>query len=320
MHNPFRRALRASETEPSPPTPSGRAGARRVDLFDERFQKRLEMLSLVTRRVSRGRSRAERRSIHTGAGIEFADYRNYSPGDDYRHVDWNAYARMGRLLLRLYEQETDLAVHILVDRSGSMGFGEPSKLAYAQQLAAALAYVGLSQLDRVGLTAFSGREQEEWKAARGRQHIFGIFEFLSKLEARGPTDLAAATQCFVARQRRPGLAILISDLYDPTGFERAVDLLRYARCEPYVLQVADPAEQSPRLHGDLELCDAESGLTRTVTVTPALLSRYRAARDAAALRMQAYCKDKRVGFFALSTAIAPEDALLRILRSGGMLR
>ena len=326
MQNPFRRS--APRDPPAPAVPRSAAdggGWRRLktdslDLFDERFQKRLEMLSLVTRRVSRGHSRAERRSIHTGAGIEFADYRNYSPGDDYRHVDWNAYARIGRLLLRLYEQETDLFVHVLLDRSGSMGFGSPTKLDYAKKLAAALAYVGLSQLDRVGLVAFSARELSEWKAARGRQHIFGIFDFLSGLDARGPTDLASAMQSFVAKQRRPGIAILISDLYDPNGFERAVDLLRYARCEPYVLHVSDPAEQSPDLHGDLELCDAETGLTRAVTISPALLARYRSARALGQERMRRYCADKRVGFFALSTAIDAEEALLRILRRGGMLR
>ncbi|HEY2733166.1 MAG TPA: DUF58 domain-containing protein [Polyangiales bacterium] len=287
--------------------------------FDEAFLKRLELLSLVTRHVTRSHSRAERRSVHTGAGIEFADYRNYSPGDDYRHIDWHAYARVGRLLLRLYEQPSDLFVYLLVDRSGSMGFGAPPKLDYAKRLAAALAYVGLAQLDRVGLRAFSGVEQTQWRPTRGRRHIHGIFEFLAKLEPSGPTDLAAAMRRFVATERRPGLAILISDLYDPAGFESAVDVLRYARFEPHILQIVDPDERSPQLQGDLELCDVETGSTRAVTVTPALLARYRAVRAATEARMQRHCTDKRVAFFSLETSIPAEDVLLRILRRGGML-
>jgi uncharacterized protein (DUF58 family) len=289
-------------------------------LFDEAFLKRLELLSLVTRRITRSHSRAERRSIHTGAGSEFADYRDYSPGDDYRHIDWHAYARVGRLLLRLYEQQADLFVYLLVDRSGSMGFGQPSKLDYAKKFAAALAYVGLAQLDRVGICAFSGREQTHWKAARGRQNIHGVFGFLAGLDAQGPTDLAAAMERFVASQRRRGLAILISDLYDPAGFERAVDVLRYARFEPHVLQVVAADERSPQLHGDLELCDVETGVVRAVTITPALLQRYRTARAASEERMRRFCLDKRVPLFTLETSIDAEDALLRILRRGGMLR
>jgi uncharacterized protein (DUF58 family) len=119
------------------------AAVRGRTLFDPAFHRQLELLALVARRVSRERNRAEHRSLHSGAGSEFTEYREYSRGDDFRHIDWNAYARVGRLLVRLYEQPADLSVHLLIDRSASMGLGSPSKLAYAQQLAAALAYVGL---------------------------------------------------------------------------------------------------------------------------------------------------------------------------------
>jgi uncharacterized protein (DUF58 family) len=303
------------------PLPGLNSAANRPDdLFDEAFQKRLELLSLVARRITRGQQRAERRSTQTGAGIEFADHRDYSAGDDYRHIDWNAYARVGRLLVRLYEQPADLFVHMLVDQSGSMAFGRPPKLDYAKKLAAALAYVGLRQLDRVGVSALRGRELQGWKVARGRHNILGIFDFLRSLQPAGPTDLAGAMQTFVARHKRAGMAILISDLYDPAGFERAIDVLRYARFETYVLQVVDAAEFTPRLHGELELCDAETGLTRAVTVTPALLDRYHSARAATQERLRAYCADKRVALFTLQTSVSAEDAVLRVLQRGGMLR
>ena len=302
------------------PTQHSATEAQQSELFDETFQKRLAALSLITKRLSRGLQRAERRSVTTGAGIEFADHRTYSAGDDYRHIDWNAYARMGRLLVRMYEQPTDLAVHILLDHSASMGFGRPSKLDYAKQLTAALAYIGLRRLDRVGITAFSERTLTQRKLARGRQSLWGILDFLHTLPATGATDLSGALQSFAAQQRSNGMAIVLSDLYDPLGFERGIDALRYARFEIHVLQIADPAEWQPALRGDLELVDAETGATRSVTVTKSLLSRYTAARHAAQERLRAYCRDKHVSLFTLQTSLRVEDALLRLLRQGGMLR
>ena len=305
-------------SRPASATRSDASG--RPELFDEAFQKRLALLSLVTRRISRGLQRAERRSVTTGAGIEFADHRVYSAGDDYRHIDWNAYARVGRLLVRVYEQPADLTVHLLLDHSASMGFGQPAKLDYAKQLVAALAYVGLRELDRVAITAFSGRELRHRAPARGRHNIFGIFDFLNALPATGTTDLGGAMQTFVGQRRARGMAILVSDLYDPAGFEQAIDALRYARFETHVLQVVDAAEWQPDFRGDLELYDAETSETRIVTITPNLIARYTAARRAAQERLRAYCAAKHVSLFTLQTSVKAEDALLRVLRPGGMLR
>jgi uncharacterized protein (DUF58 family) len=302
-----------AKSQPTLPTP-------RPELFDEAFQKRLALLSLATRHVSRGLHAGARRSTATGAGIEFADHRVYSAGDDYRHIDWNAYARIGRLLVRVYEQSSDLAVHLLLDHSASMGFGQPVKLDYGKQLVAALAYVGLRELDRVGVTALRGNQLRQCRLVRGREHIFAIFRFLNELEAAGPTDLASAMTAFVARQKTGGMAILISDLYDSAGVERAIDVLRYARFETHVIQVIDDAEWHPNLRGDVEIYDAETGSVRALTVTPRLLARYAAARLTMQTRLRAYCAERHVGFFSLQTSIKAEDALLRVLRQGGMLR
>jgi uncharacterized protein (DUF58 family) len=289
------------------------------DLFDEAFQQRLEYLALVSRRVFAGRQRAERRSKRIGSGIEFADYRQYTPGDDIRQLDWNVYGRMGRLLLRLFEEEEDLSVYILLDCSASMGFGTPSKLNYAKQLAAALAYVGLSHLDRVSIHAFAEGGAQRLAPARGRHRVFKVFQFLRGLEASGGTHLAEGLRSFAARTKRRGVAILISDLFDPHGFEDGINQLRFARFETYVLQLVSEAELAPRLHGEVELLDAESGELVRVTVTPAVLERY--ARELATYRqrIEQFCKSKQVPLFSLDVATPPDAAVLHVLRRGGMV-
>ncbi len=289
------------------------------DLFDEAFQKRLEYLALVSRRVFRGRTRAERRSRKTGTGVEFADYRRYAAGDDYRQIDWNVYGRIGRLMLRLYEEEEDLSVYILLDCSGSMAFGRPPKLRYGKQLAAALAYVALNNLDRVSITALRDGSAERLAPTRGRNRIFTVFEFLRPLRADGGTHLADAISTFAAQNKRRGVAILISDLYDPLGFEEPINALRFARFETHILRLVSPDEAEPNLHGELELVDSETGLTRQVTVTPALLARYRAARAERDQRLEAFCGEKQVGLSTLDISVPPEEAILNVLRHGGLL-
>ena len=289
------------------------------DLFDEAFQKRLEYLALVSRRVFAGRTRAEQRSRKAGAGVEFADYRRYYPGDDYRQIDWNVYGRIDRLVLRLYEQEEDLSVYLLLDCSGSMAFGSPRKLDYGKQLTAALAYVALNHLDRVSVNALADAVTARMPPTRGRNRIFPIFEFLRPLQASGQTKLADAVGTFVAQNKRRGVAVLISDLYDPTGFEAALDRLRYARFEPHVVHLVDPREGNPSARGDVELIDAESGERRQATLTPRLLERYAQAYRAHQERVASACVQKQVGLFALDVSTPVTDAMLHMLRRGGLV-
>ena len=312
------------------------------DLFDEAFQKRLEYLALVSRRVFAGRTRAEQRSRKAGAGVEFADYRRYYPGDDYRQIDWNVYGRIDRLVLRLYEQEEDLSVYLLLDCSGSMGFPvtapalrggapltapalrggaprTPRTLDYGKQIAAALAYVALNHLDRVSVTALADAVTARMPPTRGRNRIFPIFEFLRPLQASGETRLADAVGTFVAQNKRRGVAVLISDLYDPAGFEAALDRLRYARFEPHVVHLIDPREAVPSARGDVELIDAESGERRQATLTPRLLERYAQAYRAHQERVTSACVQKQVGLFAIDVRTPVTDAMLHMLRRGGLV-
>ena len=180
--------------------------------FDEAFLRKLEYLSIVARRVFGGGLRAERRSRKVGAGIEFADHRDYAPGDDLRYVDWAIYARLERLLLRLFQEEEDLHVYLLIDRSASMAAS--GKLDQATRIAAALAYVGLANLDRISVVPFSSDTQPVVRPKRGRGAVLPILKFLEALEPHGSTSLLAAAEAFVRRAPRPGLAVLISDFYD----------------------------------------------------------------------------------------------------------
>src|SRR6187399_2629552 len=160
-----------------------RREARASELFDDDFQRKLESLAIVSRRIFAGRLRAERRSKKRGSGVEFADHRDYVPGDDFRQIDWNVYQRFGRLLVRLFEEEEDLSIYFIVDCSGSMAFGTPSKLDQARRLCAALAYVGLANLDRVTVVAAHENGGSVMPGTRGKNRIFKVFQYLEQLEA-----------------------------------------------------------------------------------------------------------------------------------------
>lgn len=303
--------------------------------FDQAFLKKLEYLHIVAKKVFAGRLRAERRSRKTGAGIEFADHRQYTPGDDLRYLDWAVYGRMDRLLLRLFEEEEDLYIYILLDHSasmrlGSLGDGAPllqhgrdgriAKLGYAAQVAAALAYVGLSNLDRVALHAFAEGMQDQLPAARGKGRIFKVFDFLAGLTPRGQTDLRAAISEFVHKTRRRGVAVVLSDFYDTAGYEEALNLLRYHRFEPAVIQIIDPREAQPQLRGDLDLFDMETGETRQVTLTDAMCAAYAKAHAEYCHTLETFCGARGIGYLRASTDVPFEDLMLRVLREGGFLR
>jgi uncharacterized protein (DUF58 family) len=289
------------------------------DLFDEEFQRRLEYLAIVARRAFVGRTRAERRSKKTGSGIEFADHREYAPGDDFRYLDWNVYGRSDRLLVRLFEEEEDLSVYILLDCSRSMEFGSPPKIDYAKKIAAALAYIALANLDRVSLLTFSDAMDARLPPTRGKNRIFKVFQFLRPVRPEGQTGIAEAMKTFAAQNKRRGIAVLVSDLYDPAGFEEGINVLRYAKFEPYVIQVFDPIEVRPELHGDVRLIDNETGEAREVTVTPRILERYAAAHAAYRKQIEDFCTQKQVAYSATETSVPFDEAILGILRRGGMV-
>ncbi len=298
----------------------GRERSDDVELFDEEFQRKLEMLAMVSRRVFAGRMRAERRSKKKGSGIEFADHRDYAPGDDFRFIDWGIYQRFDRLLVRLFEEEEDLSIYFIVDCSTSMGFGDGAKFDQARRLAAALAYVGLANLDRVTIVGIADEVVARMPTTRGKGRIFTVFQFLRGLRADGTTNLGDGLRTFVAQHKRRGLAVLISDLYDPAGFEHGINVLRYNKFEPFVLHVVDAAESSPELKGDVRLYDCETGDEREVTVTKKVLERMRGAWLDYRSSVERFCAQRQVPYFAAEVTTSFDELVLRVFRRGGFLR
>jgi len=287
--------------------------------FDQQFLKKLEYLYVVAKKVFVGRLRAERRSRKTGSGVEFADHRNYAAGDDLRYLDWSVYGRLDKLLLRMFEEEEDLHIYLLIDSSASMR--NHGKLDYAERICAALAYIGLAKLDRISIVPFGGSAPGEGRLppARGKAQIFKVFEFLSALVADGPTELSRALESFVHQNKRRGLCIVVSDFYDPRGYEDGLNLLRYHRFEPTVLQVWAQAEAQPSARGDVELYDVESGETREVTISERQLAAFARAHADYCDKLESFCAARGIAYYRADVAVPFEDLVLRMFREGGFL-
>lgn len=290
------------------------------ELFDDEFQRKLEYLAMVSRRVFSGAMRAERRTKKTGSGVEFADHRNYTAGDDFRYLDWHAYQRFDRLLVRLFEEEEDLSIYLIIDSSTSMGFGDGAKLKQAKRLCAALAYVGLANLDRVTIVSATDEVSGRMPSTRGKARIFRIFKFLRTVEPDGQTDLGDALKTFVAQHKRRGLAVVLSDLYDAKGFEKGINVLRYAKFDPFVIHIVDEQDATPELRGDVRVYDCESGEEREVTVTAKVLERYKRAYEKYLAEVQRFCTKKQVSYFRADVNVPFDELILRVFRRGGFLR
>jgi uncharacterized protein (DUF58 family) len=274
----------------------------------------------VSRRVFRGQLLAQRRTMQLGGGIEFADHREYTPGDDFRYLDWNVFARHDELLLKRFQEEEDLHVYMMLDSSRSMAFGEPPKFDYARQVTAALAYIALAELDRVSVVAFAGDIVADFPLTRGKGRILALLNFLERLEPQGSlTDLARVSKNFVHRNQRRGLAVLVSDLFDPGGFERGLDLLRHHRYEPHLVQVYDRREGDPHIKGDVELVDVETGAVQKVTITERNLRQYQRIFTRFLESVRRYGNRYGIGATQSSTDVPFDELLLLMMRAAGAL-
>jgi uncharacterized protein (DUF58 family) len=294
-----------------------RDGAR-ATLLGESFRKRLERLELVARHSQLGRARGQRSARKFGVGIEFAEHRPYTPGDDLRFLDFHAYARSDKLLLKQFSETQNLDVYLLLDCSASMAFGSGAKLHFAKQLAAALGYVALAHLDRVSIQCFADGLGARLPPTRGRYQALSMLRFLDRQAGAGGTDLALAARRFVARETERGMVTVITDGYDSEGFAPGIDALRYARFEPVVLLVTDPDELTPVAPGDLALRDCETGRLRELEVTPAALARYAGHVRAQFDALRAALRDRQVPVFELSPQQPFDSALVDLLRRGGL--
>jgi uncharacterized protein (DUF58 family) len=290
-------------------------------LFDEAFLRRLERLAVLSRRVMAGQLQGERRSPKRGQSVEFADFRPYAPGDDFRRIDWNAYARLDRFFVKLFVEEEDLTVHLLVDNSLSMDWGQPNKLWYAVRAAAAIGYVALSGLDRVTVKAFSGEGNAltTYLPQRGKQQAPALFSFLQTLHAGGRTDLAPRLRAYAASTTQPGPLLLLSDLMDD-GWADGLRALAARGFEVTVLHILAPDEIDPEATGDLRLIDVETDAEVEVTADYETLSRYGDALAAWRAQLRRFCGARGMHYLSLSTSVPFEALLFALLRKQGVLR
>jgi uncharacterized protein (DUF58 family) len=291
-------------------------------LLEPKFLAQLDRLVLVARRARAGRIQGERRSPNRGGSIEFADFRTYTPGDDFRQVDWNAYARMERLFLKLFVAEEDLTVHLLLDASQSMAFGKPEKWGYARRLAASLGYVALVGMDRLtGATLANGGPTNgtPLRPMRGKRRALAWFDWLSGLEPDGELEPAAAVHDYLTRARRPGLVLLISDLLGP-GWENGLRVLAGRRYEVVVLHVLSPQETSPPLEGDVRLVDSETQAAVEITADYDLLQRYRARLAAWQDHLRRACAAIGAHYVFFDTTLPLENLIVAYLQRYDVVR
>ena len=308
-------------TEPRPARIQ--AGSGRPDLlpsavdptvFDEAFLRQLERLTLVTRKAVQGGMKGVRRSARRGQSVEFTDYRDYTLGDDLRSLDWNVLARLEKLFIKLFIEEEDVTVHVLLDGSASMAHGTPDKLTFAKRAAAALAYVGLASYDRVSIAVVQGRIARRFPAVRGTRRIFQVLADLSGVRAApGATDLAAATRHYSSQLTQRGPLILISDLFD-AGAERAISELAGTRCEVAVLHSLSPDELDPPLEGELRLVDGETGEGVDVTADLGALDTYRERLASWQAGLDAASAKRRVAYVPLPTTLPLSELVFAELR------
>jgi uncharacterized protein (DUF58 family) len=300
--------------------------------FENDFLKKLEYLHVVSKRALAGQNRADRLSPKRGRGLEFADHRPYAAGDDYRHIDWKAYKRLNRLLLRLFDEERDLSIYLMLDVSRSMA--EPAKFDMARRIAAALCYVGLAHLDRLTIVPFGRDLGHESSPGRGKGRIFRVFEALEQLEASGPTDVRAACKAFASRPRQLGLVVIISDFLEAgsspsendaparsetTGPQAGLKILRTLGHDVFAVQVTSEHDRDPGVFGTVRFVDVETGEVREIEVTPRLASAYVKAAESHAQTLEHFCGRYDIGYVRADAGRPFEEIILRTFRQGRFL-
>jgi uncharacterized protein (DUF58 family) len=282
-------------------------------LLSSAFLKRIEHLSLRVGRHGTTGFAGEHASTRKASSVEFADYRNYRPGDDFRLIDWNVYARLGQLTLRLTEATEATTLHLLLDCSGSMAYGIPSKFRTMQRLAAALGCMALARYDSVVVGLLHGGDAQVLPRLRGKNETGRFLNVLEILQPRGAVDLSAAVHSYCGVPRR-GIAVVISDLMAPSGTREAVAALRRAGLEPSVLQVLAREECQPKLEGPFDLVDCETGVTLTTAINGEALRAYAERFAAWTADLESACAEQRANFVRVYTDQSLDDLLYSSLR------
>lgn len=292
------------------------------ELLDSRLMAHLDRLDVVSKKIFSGKIHGERRSRRRGQSVEFADFRNYTHGDDLRFVDWNIYARLDRLFLKMFLEEEDLSLVIAIDASASMDFGTPNKMQYARRLAMALGYIGLVNNNRVSLFSFSGDRIERLTGLRGRRRTREMGQWLLNLQPLGVGDFTAACRAVALGGQGRGVLLLISDFLFADGFEKGLRSVAGRGFDVYALQLLAPEEIDPARHGvlgDLRLVDSESAAEVEVTASSAVVQQYRERLDAHVASLREYCVRRSIAHQVVETSLQLETLLVDYLRRRGLL-
>lgn len=299
--------------------PSNQTSVSQQTLLPPELLAKLERMELISRKIFRGRMKGERRSKRKGQSVEFADFRNYVAGDDLRFIDWNLYARMDRLIYKLFLEEEDLHFFTLIDDSLSMDFGNPSKLWVAKQIAAALAYIGLCRGDRVQVKSFS-KAFTPSNPLRGKANVGRLLNELSTIQAVPSPPLEEVIKKFCVRNSSKGIIVLITDLMDKNGYESALRLLVAREMDVYLIHLLSPEELDPQLVGDLKLIDMEDGDSREISVSPHLLKRYQQTLGAFIEQARNFCNRRSIAYVPARSDQAVELLINQYLRQRGLVR
>ncbi|RIK81598.1 MAG: DUF58 domain-containing protein [Planctomycetota bacterium] len=291
-----------------------------AELLPPELLAQLERLELVTRKVFRGRMKGERRSKRKGQSVEFADFRNYVPGDDLRQLDWNLYARLDKLIIKLFLEEEDLHFYALLDASTSMDFGEPTKLQYAKQLVAALGFIGLVRADRVRIETLGQSRAERSPVLRGRHSVWRMLSHVESIEPGEATSLADGVKNFCIRNPGKGILVLVSDLMDKAGYEAALRYLVSHEMDCYVVQVLSQEELEPDVAGELKLVDSEDRDEAEITVSAPLLAKYQRTLGAFTRGAQEFCNRRGMHYMLASNKTPVADLVGQHLRRRGLVR
>ncbi len=294
--------------------------AKESTLLSPELLAQLERLELVTRKVFRGRMKGERRSKRKGQSVEFADFRNYVAGDDLRLLDWNLYARLDKLIVKLFLEEEDLHFYTLIDASMSMDFGTPSKLEYAKQLAAALAFIGLIRADRVRIETLGQGVSERGPVWRGRPSVWRMLQQVDSIQPGESSNLADGVKNFCQRNPGRGIVVFISDLMDKQGYETALKYFVSHQVDCYVIQVLSQEELEPDVQGDLRLVDCEDQDEAEVTVSAPLLNRYKKTLNSFVQGAQEFCSRRGIHYLLANNQLPVENLVASHLRRRGLIR
>lgn len=296
------------------------AVANSTALLDSEFLHKLEQLELVSRKIFVGRMKGERKSKKRGSSVEFADHRNYSIGDDLRHIDWNVYGRLDKLFLKLFLEEEDLHFYTLLDTSLSMDFGEPTKLHYGKQVAAALSYIGLVNHDRIMMDAFSTKLDRGMPSVRGRSQMHRVIGYLDSLKADGKSDLTAAAKAFAIKHSGKGVVVVVSDFLDKRGYQEALRYLLARNLDIYVVHVLSKEEVEPELAGDLKLVDSEDDEIAEITISAPLLRKYKENLNNFVGGLKQWCTKRGITYIFTTNHNPFDKLVLNYLRERGLVK